>query len=97
MIEIIVAFIKKLVFLFISTEETSTILQADDVHLHTEPDSSAKGRKNQDTLDYEKEYENEPFVNEEEEEENADHENMKMNMKMIHLSLMTMEALLMVT
>ena len=32
---------------------------------------SAKGRRNQDTLDYEKEYENETFVNEGEEPENA--------------------------
>ena len=75
MISIIVPFIKKLVFLFISSEETSTILQADDVQLPTEHDLSAEDRKNQDTLEYEKEYENETFVNEEEEEENVDHEN----------------------
>ena len=74
MIEIIVAFIKNIVFLFTSTEETSTILQADDVQLHTEHDLSAEDRENQDTLEYEKEYVNETFGNEEEEEENADHE-----------------------
>ena len=75
MIEIIVAFIKNLSFLFISTEVTPTIQQADDVQLHAEPDLSAKDRENQDTLEYEQEYENETFVNEEEEEENVDHEN----------------------
>ena len=74
MISIIVPFIKKLVFLFISSEETSTILQADDVQLPAEHDLSAEDRKNQDTLEYEKEYEDETFVNEEEEDENA-HEN----------------------
>ena len=74
MIEIIVAFIKNLSFLFISTEVTPTIQQADDVQLHAEPDLSAKDRENQETLEYEKEYEDETFVNEEEEDENA-HEN----------------------
>ena len=74
MIEIIVAFIKNLSFLFISTEVTPTIQQADDVQLHAEPDLIAKDRENQDTLEYEKEYEDETFLNEEEEDENA-HEN----------------------
>ena len=60
---------------FISTEVTSTIHQADYDQPYSEPDLSAKDRENQDTLEYEKEYENETFVNEEEEEENADHQN----------------------
>ena len=59
---------------FLSTEHTSAIHQADDDQLYSEPDLSAKDRENQDTLEYEKEYENETFGNEEEEEENADHE-----------------------